>query len=61
LRRLSRREARLVTSWVMLENWHKTPTDLGLDWDDVDPWWAEAMLEIEAGYAAGLRAKQGRS
>jgi hypothetical protein len=56
LRSLSRRERRLVVSWTMLENWGKTPVELGLSsWDDVDPWWGEAMLEISAGYAAGQK------
>lgn len=55
MRGLSRREQRLVASWAMLESWHKTPVDVGIaSWDDVDPWWAEAMLEISAGYAAGV-------
>lgn len=54
--RLSRRERRLVVSWTMLESYGKTPVELGLDsWEDVDPWWAEAMLEISAGFAAGQK------
>lgn len=53
---LTRREKRLVVSWSMLENWNKTPVELGLySWDDVDPWWGEAMIEISAGFAAGQK------
>lgn len=61
LRTLTRREGRLVLSWTYLENWKKTPVELGLTgWDDVDPWWGEAMLEISAGYAAGHKKAGGK-
>jgi len=40
-----------VYSWAMLENWGKTPVELGLSsWDEVDPWWGDAMLLISEGF-----------
>ena len=37
----------------MLELWSKTPIDLGVtSWENVDPWWEDAMLEIKQGYSA---------
>lgn len=58
LQSLGRREARLVVSFVMLDEFGLTPLDLGLDsWDEVDPWWAEAMLEIKGGFNAAVNSK----
>lgn len=39
-----------MQSFVILEQWGKTPVDLGeVSWDDVDPCWQQAMLTIKSG------------
>lgn len=48
--KLGRRETRLVTSWAWLKLYGKTPADLGLPWERVDPCWRTAMLTISNAY-----------
>lgn len=43
-----------MTSWAMLKTYGKTPVELGVaSWDEVDQWWADAMLLISEGFEAG--------
>lgn len=37
-----------------LMNWQgKTPADMGLPWDEVDPRYDRAIFEVKAGYERG--------
>jgi hypothetical protein len=48
-----------VASFAMLELWHKTPIDLGLKPDQVDPAWQEAMFLIKSGLVkSGVEAQR---
>lgn len=37
-------------SWIWLHKWNKTPMDLGVKLEKVDPVWDDAMLLIDGGY-----------
>lgn len=46
-----------MTAFCWMEWAGKTPRDLGLSWDEVDPWYHDAMLLIKGGFARGQKKK----
>lgn len=48
-----------MTAFCWLEWCEKTPADLGLTWDEVDPWYHDAMLSIKAGYSRAMQDDMG--
>lgn len=49
---LRRRLKRIVIAYIWLDWANKSPMDLGVDQEDLDPAWKEGVMLVKGGHAA---------